>query len=140
MRGWNAARKAVGRLGSTRRTFSDLLLGDGASAHDNNEAKQRVERAAAYVRDALDGRFMGAQWVETSSSIVLLKLLFHRFKFLRMAVMCAFLPTSFSFVSPSLLPAPCYPLSALRFLNHVPVTKVRLPLDLIRREAVLVLA
>lgn len=100
--GWQKARSALGKK-SQRNTLSNVLLGSEGTSLENAELKLRVERAAAYVRDALDGRFAGAQWVETEGSIVTLKLLFHRLKVLRLTVMCIFLSISF-FERPSWCP------------------------------------
>lgn len=77
-------------------TITDQLLQDEKlEGVDKKEIELRVQRAAAYIRDALVGRFSGAQWAEASTFAVRLKLKFHRLKFLRMGVMIILVSVSF---------------------------------------------
>jgi potassium/chloride transporter 9 len=76
-----------------RLTLSSQLMQEHAKTLGTDEAdvQDRVSRAAAYVRDALKGKFSGNQWAQTSSELIRLKLLFHRLKMVRVSVTVVFL-------------------------------------------------
>ena len=80
-------------------TFAERLLKEqgelGNDLVSTTDVELRVKRSAAYVRDAMKGRFSGSQWAEATTESVRLKLLFHRFKPVRMVVMGVFLGISF---------------------------------------------
>ena len=92
-----------------RLTLSSQLMQEHAKTLGTDEAdvQDRVTRAAAYVRDALKGKFSGNQWTTSSSDLVRLKLLFHRLKMVRISVMVVFLSITF-FEQPSWCYARCH--------------------------------
>jgi hypothetical protein len=72
----------------------DLMAGVRLQ-EESAQVELRVKRAAAYIRDALVGRFSGSEWAAASERRVRLKLLFHRLKFLRVSVSVLFVAISF---------------------------------------------